>query len=278
MSAAKDFGFLNSAPVVPRGARILTDGQRRRRLIGNVVFAIVFSIIAIAWFVTLRPTRMGGTASFVMVQGTSMVPTYHTGDLIITHRQPSYAVGDVIAYHVPDGDIGAGLTVIHRIIGGSPGSGFVTKGDGNPTPDDWRPSIADVQGRAWLVVPAGGKVLAFLHAPIPLAGMAAAGVVMWIVYQEETPSLRRRRSRVYARQRGGQGPPLPTGGILLRDHVEDERVLGSPLTSDEAHSPAGVLEHPRPAGDGHVVVVGVVERSLDGDRAAGNPGGPSALP
>jgi signal peptidase I len=122
-----------------------------------------------------------------------MEPTYHTGDLVISHRQSSYAVGDVVAYEVPGGDVGAGLTVIHRIIGGSPTTGFITQGDNNPEPDDWRPKVADVEGKAWMVVPKGGRILTFLHAPIPLAGLAAAVVVMWIVYQEETPSLRRRR-------------------------------------------------------------------------------------
>jgi hypothetical protein len=102
-------------------------------------------------------------------------------------------VGDVIAYKVPGSDVGAGLTVIHRIIGGSASTGFITQGDNNPAPDDWRPKLADVEGSAWMVIPKGGRILTFLHAPIPLAGLAAAGVVMWIVYQEDTPSLRRRR-------------------------------------------------------------------------------------
>ncbi len=193
MRAARDFGFIDSAPVGRSAERPISEERRRRKRLGNVVFAVVFSIAALGWMLTLRPTRMGGPASFVMVQGVSMVPTFHTGDLVIAHRQSSYTVGDIIAYHVPEGDVGAGLTVIHRIIGGSPATGFVTQGDHNTTPDDWRPTLADVQGRAWMVVPNGGVILAFLHAPIPLASLAAAAVVMWVVYQEETPTLRRRR-------------------------------------------------------------------------------------
>lgn len=193
MRTARDFGFIDSAPMGRPAERTIDEGRRRRKKLGNVVFAVVFSIAALGWMVTLRPTRMGGPASFVMVQGVSMIPTYHTGDLVITHRQSSYALGDIIAYHVPEGDVGAGLTVIHRIIGGSPATGFVTQGDGNPTPDDWRPTLADVLGRAWTVLPNGGVILAFFHAPIPLASLAAAAVVMWVVYQEETPTLRRRR-------------------------------------------------------------------------------------
>ena len=198
MRTVGDLGFTDSRPsdpVVSRAAR--TAEQQRRRRIGNMVFAVAFSVIAIGWFTTLRPERLGGPATFVMVQGTSMNPTYHTGDLVIVHRQAHYQVGDVIAYQIPKGQVGAGLTVIHRIVGGSPTTGFTTQGDSNPTPDDWHPTFADIQGSPWLLVPKGGNVLAFLHAPIPLAALSAAGVVAWIVYQEEAPSLRgRRRHRV----------------------------------------------------------------------------------
>src|SRR5205085_12519247 len=92
---------------------------------------------------------------------------------------------------------GAGLTVIHRIIGGSASSGFVTKGDNNPAPDDWRPRIGDIQGEAWLMVPRGGEILAFLHAPIPLGALAASVAVAMIVYGkgEASPSEHRRRRR-----------------------------------------------------------------------------------
>jgi signal peptidase len=193
-STKDEFGFVDQTPI-DVVVVLAADGakRRRRRLIGNVVFAVVFSLLVAGWFTALRPAKLGGPAAFVMVQGVSMEPTYHTGDLVISHRRSSYAVGDVIAYEVPGGDVGAGLTVIHRIISGSPATGFITQGDNNPTPDDWRPKLGDVEGSAWMVIPNGGRILTFLHAPIPLGGLAAAVVVMWIVYQEDAPSLRRRR-------------------------------------------------------------------------------------
>ena len=205
MTAVSDLGFIDSRPsdpVVSRAAR--TAEQQRRRRIGNIVFAVVFSAITIGWFTALRPERMGGPATFVMVQGTSMNPIYHTGDLVIVHRQTHYEVGNVIAYKIPGDQAGGGLTVIHRIVGGSPTTGFTTQGDSNPAPDDWHPTLADIQGSPWLLVPKGGNVLVFLHAPIPLAALSASGVVAWIVYQEETPGLHRRRKR-----KGALEPPDP---------------------------------------------------------------------
>jgi signal peptidase len=217
MRTADDFGFIDVAPVDRVGRRHARPKKERSRpKVGNIVFAIVFSLVVVGWFAFLRPVRLGGTASFVMVQGTSMDPTYHTGDLVITHKQSSYAVGDVIAYEVPHGDVGVGLTVIHRIIGGSATTGFITQGDNNPAADDWRPKLADVQGSAWFVTPRGGRILAFLHAPIPLAGIAASVVVMWVVYQEDL-SLpgrgRKRRGVVTAEGAEAAGAPGPVDGI-----------------------------------------------------------------
>lgn len=266
MRTANDLGFIDVTPVDYVEVRKVRDAEtRKRRRVGNIIFAAVFSIAAIGWFLVLRPARLGGPASFVMVQGVSMNPIYHTGDLVIAHKQSSYAVGDVIAYQVPQGDVGAGLTVIHRIVGGSAATGFITKGDANPTPDDWRPMPAQVEGRAWFVVPKGGAILAFLHAPIPLGAMAAALVVVWVVYQEEMPSLRRRRRRPrldLPPEVERADPPHPAEAPL-GEQVEDERVLGAALAGNQLHGSAGVREGTGSARHGDRVVAGVVERTLD---------------
>jgi signal peptidase I len=140
----------------------------------SLVFAAVFLAMAVGWLLTLRPVQLGGPADYVMVRGTSMLPTFRTGDLVIVKRRPAYALGDVIAYKVPAGDLGAGLVVIHRIVGGSATDGFVTRGDNNPTDDEWRPTVEDVLGSPAIRVPKLGGVLAFFHAPLPLACLGAA--------------------------------------------------------------------------------------------------------
>jgi signal peptidase I len=149
-----------------------------RRLWRWVGLALTVALVA-AWFFLLRPQMLGGPAGYVMVSGTSMLPGYHNGDLIVVHAESQYRVGDVVAYRVPEGDPAAGLQVIHRIVGGSPARGFVMQGDNRSAPDIWRPKPGDVVGAAWLDVPKGGVVLAFLHSPLLLASLAA-GIVFAI--------------------------------------------------------------------------------------------------
>jgi signal peptidase len=134
-----------------------------------VVLAIVF-----AWAVTLRPQFLGGPTAVVIVSGTSMQPGLHTRDLVLVHRRPAYRVGDVVAYRVPDGQVGEGSVVIHRITGGSADAGFVMRGDNRSTDDRWRPRHADIMGRRWFDVPTSNRLFAVTSSPVVLAALAAA--------------------------------------------------------------------------------------------------------
>src|ERR1700745_569218 len=79
-------------------------------------------VAALVWF--CLPQRFGGRADWVMVSGTSMLPHLHTGHLVLLEHQSGYHIGEVIAYRVPKGQVGAGFVVIHRIIGGNGRTGW----------------------------------------------------------------------------------------------------------------------------------------------------------
>jgi signal peptidase len=151
-----------------------------------------FSLI-VAWFLLLRPVALGGPAAYEIVSGHSMEPLLHTGDLVITLRKSTYGVGDLIAFHVPAGQLGAGSIVIHRIVAGDGASGFIVKGDNKATPDAWQPKASDVIGQSWIALPGSGAVLLSLRRPIVLAGLAAGVFTFWFLMSDvHVPRWRRK--------------------------------------------------------------------------------------
>src|SRR5437899_2803721 len=158
------------------------DAAPRPRLphakgIGLIAAQLAF-VAALLWF--CLPQSFGGRAGWVLVSGTSMLPRLHTGDLVLVEHQPSYHDGEVIAYRVPKGQVGAGHVVIHRIIGGSGSTGWRMKGDNRTAPDLWYPTNRDVIGSKALRIPHAWFVLRLLHMPVLLALFAAFGVFFWL--------------------------------------------------------------------------------------------------
>ena len=163
-----------------------------RRVRSALLWALVLAIAAV-WTVALRPQFLGGPTAVVLVSGTSMEPSLKTGDLVLVHRRPSYRVGDVVAYRVPRGSVGAGQVVIHRIVGGSAEAGFVVRGDNRGTDDQWRPKPADIVGTHWADVPTGNRAFAALRSPIVLAVLAAGFVFVLVACGSSRPAGDRER-------------------------------------------------------------------------------------
>lgn len=147
----------------------MTRGRRLLSLALTAAFVLV-------WFVVLRPASLGGWLTYVVIRGDSMLPTYETGDLVILAAKPTYGPTDVIGYRVPAGELGGGLLVVHRIVD-TVGEQFVIRGDNNPAPDPWQPTVRDVAGAAVGAIPGVGRVLAWIHQPAVIASGTAAFVV-----------------------------------------------------------------------------------------------------
>jgi signal peptidase len=142
--------------------------------------AILGAVALVAWFLLLRPSFLGGPATYVMVGGESMEPTLSSGDLALVRREGNFGSGDIVAFRVPEGEPGEGAIVIHRIVGGSAAEGFVMQGDNNDSRDPWRIQRADILGTTWLHLPGAGRWLAVLRAPAVMAAVAA-GVAVFLV-------------------------------------------------------------------------------------------------
>jgi signal peptidase len=156
-----------------------TEPARRRVTFSTVLNALglVLAIAAVVgWALFLRPQSLGGPAAYVLVSGKSMLPRYHTGDMVLVEHKSSYHRGEVIAYRVPKGDPMAGAQVIHRIIGGDAQHGFLVQGDNRTAPDVWRPKPSDIVGVKTLRIPNAVSVLQYLRSPL-LLGMLAACLV-----------------------------------------------------------------------------------------------------
>lgn len=133
--------------------------------------AFVAGVVACALLVW--PGFLRGGTAYVIVSGNSMEPTLHAGDVVLTVRRGSYDVGDVVAYRIPKGGPGAGVLVIHRIVGGSASAGYVMQGDNRAGRDAWRPRPRGIAGEAAVTVPRLGVALAWLRTPLGLATLAA---------------------------------------------------------------------------------------------------------
>jgi signal peptidase len=149
--------------------------------IQQVLSYVAVVAVVLGWAFVLRPQSLGGPAGFVLVSGHSMLPRYHTGDMVVVERHGSYHVGDVIAYHVPKGDPMAGVQVIHRIIGGNPKTGWIVQGDNRTAPDVWRPKDSDIVGAKALRIPNAVLVLQFLRSPVLLGLLAACFAFVFVL-------------------------------------------------------------------------------------------------
>jgi signal peptidase len=169
-------GFAPPAPLA--GATSLRAALTRTNEVASVALVIVLCVF---WAMFLRPQSLGGPAGYVLVSGKSMLPLYHTGDLVLVRRKESYRVGDIIAYRVPQGDPMAGAQVIHRIIGGDAKRGFVVQGDNRSGADVWRPKPNDIVGAASLQIPHAVVLLQLLRSPLLLGLLAASFVFVFLL-------------------------------------------------------------------------------------------------
>ena len=122
-----------AAPVARSSALSLAG-----KLLGWVVLAVAGLIVLGLVAVTVGPRFLPYQA--LIVRSGSMSPTIPTGSIVFYKKvnAADVKVGDIIVFAKPGVP---GEKVTHRVyqIGHSAtGSYFVTKGDANGTPDDWR--------------------------------------------------------------------------------------------------------------------------------------------
>jgi signal peptidase I len=138
-----------------------------------------------AW-VALAPPQLGGSTSYVITSGISMLPNFHTGDLVLLRAEPSYHVGEVAGYH--NGQLG--VTVMHRIVA-IDGDHYAFKGDNNSWVDSYQPTATQIVGAEWMHLPGWGNILLTLRTPV--VGAVLLGLMWIFVFWPRSGSRRQRR-------------------------------------------------------------------------------------
>jgi signal peptidase I len=154
--------------------RVVTGGQKLMKKLVSV--GTIAGYILAATLVTFSVLSSTGYVKARVVLTGSMQPTISPGDIVITapvtRIEPK--IDDVAAYQARRFD-GAPVGVFtHRIIDGDGKTGWILKGDNNPTPDIQQPKNNDILGVVIFVIPWLGNLLSkqFLFTVIPLiAGM-----------------------------------------------------------------------------------------------------------
>lgn len=152
--------------------------NQNRKFVSLPVFqsALGLLVVILAWTICM-PAQFGGNLNYVVITGNSMEPLFHTGDLVVTDKEPNYSIGDIVVYAHPQ--VGK---VIHRIIGRD-GTKFILQGDNNTWVDGYEPVREDILGKYWFSIPKAGTVFLKFRQPwlfAVLSGTCAmiAGVSM----------------------------------------------------------------------------------------------------
>ena len=154
---------------------------RTLKLLGRIISGLVTALLAVLLCCNLyligaralnkasQPTIFGYSAA-VVVSG-SMSGTIEVNDMVIFHRESSYAPDDIVTYK------SGGSLVTHRIVEETE-EGFITKGDANNTPDREPVPMENIVGKVALTIPKIGLLANFLRTPLGMLCLVLAGMLM----------------------------------------------------------------------------------------------------
>lgn len=126
----------------------------------------------------------------ITVQGHSMEPTYHPGDLVLIDAGAEPEIGQIVVFQIPQNELGGGSLVVHRLIGRRADGTYITQGDNTQSPDTFLTTRSDILGAPRFAIPHGGRAIAFLSTPLGLA--AATGglltLLLWPRKKSDEPT------------------------------------------------------------------------------------------
>jgi signal peptidase I len=199
--------------------------------------AAALLVAVIALWVAFMPLQLGGLTSYVIVNGSSMEPNYHYGDLVILHQVSHYQVGDVVAYHEPV----LGKYVLHRIIGKNLDH-FILKGDNNSWTDSFEPVSSELVGKLWLSLPGVGEWVRWLRTPLTMAIVVGITAVILIVVLVNGKPRNGKKMETKRHHGFWQGTKRWTSEVLLAKLRQGRRMKTARAISSKELGP----NHPSP--------------------------------
>lgn len=146
-----------------------------------IITLILVYLLTQAIFFSLR-LALHADYPLAVVEGTSMVPTYLDGDLLILQGVSSekIQIGTVIVFHSPNN---WGQFIIHRVTNEQTSEShlyFITKGDNNCCDDPWRVPAENIIGVVVpnIRIPVIGKLVLTLQSPI---GLLISGTLIIVI-------------------------------------------------------------------------------------------------
>jgi signal peptidase I len=145
----------------------------------SIYLTVLSCFLVIIIWLTMAPAQLGGPLTYVIVDGNSMEPRFHLGDLIIVRKEATYQVGDAVTYQNAE----LGSFVFHRITGLELDR-FILQGDNNSWLDSYHPSQKEIIGKLWVHIPKLGILIEWARIPVHLAiivglfgGVLMAGMI-----------------------------------------------------------------------------------------------------
>lgn len=165
----------------------MMDTGKSLRLTLNTIFAAIG--LGIFW-VFLAPSQLGGRMTYVIVDGNSMEPGFHYGDMVLIQKKSAYVPGDAVVYRDPKLDV----HVFHRIVGYE-SDRFILQGDNNSWLDSYMPRQDEIVGEVWLNVPKIGSAINWLRIPInvSLTTGLLGGVIMFDLFKKPSKAGKERK-------------------------------------------------------------------------------------
>ena len=225
-------------------------------------------LLAAAVWAQWAPPMWGGRTTYLVVNGTSMLPRFHAGELVAVQSAPQYSVGTLAAYRYP-----ALHSVFFHEIVAAHGARYTFRGINNAYPDPFHPTATDILGSLSFSVANVGSWLAFWRQPFHAALLVAAVSLVsltWSSRKRRSKPMRWTKEVPTARARGPRFLSTVAGGL-------SGLVVVAAVVAAWAYIAPTVVARPQVvsyAQDGHFGYQATVPKSVlypDGRVTPGNP-------